>query len=590
MLVILAGLGVCAGLPGGCTDAEPGPRTSLARFQERVSPGSGAGWNLLLITLDTVRSDHVGCYGHAAARTPTIDGLAARGAQFDQAITDVPATLPAHCSIMTGLTAPRHGVRTNGHFRLHDNVTTLAEVLKGRGYATTAFVNTYVLNARYGLDAGFDNYDQHPPAGARVPQRRADAVTDAAVTWLAGHLKDHPGQPFFAWVHYFDPHAPYDPPGEFATRFADSPYDGEIAFTDANLQRLLDFLDRRDLTRRTLIVLTADHGEGLGDHLEPEHSRLIYDTTVHVPLIISCPNLHGAPCRIDDVTVGTIDVMPTALGILGIEAGFEMSGVDLTSASIGRDRAIYVETLAPLIYHGWASLHGLRRIDAKYIEAPTPEYYQLSVDPGELNNLLETDSDAAGDLADELVRTMRRWPSAQEALGTSSPLTDEARRALGALGYMSTWDPGAAPLSRLADPKDIHPVFRDIRSKEPRELHDMALAMAVSPDGDRASYRRALILAETAYERQPGSAFLATVGIARYRVGDHEAALATLDLAAGRMTPEPAWLAFRAMALAQLGRLDEAQSQLHRLRNANAAAQPDAKLLAEAESLIRQAG
>lgn len=589
VVIVLLGV-LVAGVTLTRRDSIPRNLTSLGLFQHQLRPGSLAGWNVVLITLDTTRRDHLGCYGYEQAETPVIDRLAARGARFDHAVTDVPATLPAHCSIMTGLDAPAHGVRTNGHFRLNESVDTLAEILANEGYATTAFVNTFVLNSRFGLAQGFDNYDQYPPEGrpTRGP-RRADGVTDAATAWISKHLEADPGQPFFAWVHYFDPHRPYAPPGAFGTRYADAPYDGEIAFTDLHLGRLLGFLDERTLTERTLIVLIADHGEGLGEHLEPEHSRLIYDTTIRVPMIISSPQLHDAPCVIDDVTVGNVDVAPTVLSLLGIDANREMTGVDLTTASIGPDRTLHIETFAPLLYHGWAPLHGLRSIDGKYIEAPTPEYYDLAADPHELVNLLYDDPDAGSDLAIALERLVRELPSAESTLIEAGKLSSHARRMLAALGYVSTTEdiellPGTRP-----DPKDIYPIYRDLENKEPGELHAAARLMAVPPDSDRGAYRRALILAETAAERNPRSGvYQSTLGIARYRVGDYEGALRAFDesdelFAARGAEPLVRTHAFRAMTLGSLGRSEDAAAELDRLRERVAEAPPGEREAAESQ-------
>ena len=579
----------------------PEPVSPLTLFQERLRPGELAGWNLLLITLDTTRADHIGCYGYADADTPTIDQLAARGAQFDHAVTSVPSTLPGHCTIMTGLEAPSHGARINGHF-LDDEVTTLAEVLKGEGYATAAFVATYVLDSRFGLGQGFDNYDDtlfrgDPKTGQGSRPRRAEDITDAAVKWLTRQFETHTEQPYFTWAHYFDPHLPYDPPGEFASRFADAPYDGEIAYTDVHVRRLLDFLEQRGQMDRTLIVLTSDHGEGLWEHLEEDHSRLIYDTTMHIPFIVSCPQLHDAPCRIDDVTVGAIDIMPTVLSLLGVKADIAMDGIDLVTTAVSRDRAIYIETLAPRLYHGWASLHGMRRIDSKYIQAPLPEYYNLANDRGELNNLLEGDPHAADELAAELASQMARWPTVDKSVATAHPLSAHEVQQLAALGYVNVEVSDGSQSARRPDPKDMLPIYKVLLRNHPVELNSKSRDIAARSDADKGAYRRAVILARAALARVPQDGrYRTTLGMAQYRAGDYEAAAETLNrldeiASTSRAESASAAGAFRAMALYKLGRTDQARAALEGLRVAmkqTAQSKDEAAqaFLAEAESLI----
>lgn len=602
---VVIAVGVVFGIVAAMVYTKPGPApepvSPLTLFQERLKPGELAGWNLLFITLDTVRADHIGCYGYADTDTPTIDRLAARGAQFDHAVTSVPSTLPGHCTMMTGLEAPGHGVRINGHF-LDDEVTTLAEVLKGEGYATAAFVGTYVLDARFGLGQGFDNYDDtlfrgDPKTGRGARPRRAENITDAVVKWLTRQFETHTDQPYFTWVHYFDPHLPYDPPGEFARRFADAPYDGEIAYTDVHIRRLLDFLEQRGQMDRTLIVLTSDHGEGLWEHLEEDHSRLIYDTTMHIPLIVSCPQLHDAPCRIDDVTVGAIDIMPTVLSLLGVKTDIDMDGIDLATTAVSRDRAIYVETLSPRLYHGWASLHGMRRIDAKYIQAPFPEYYDLANDRSELNNLLEADPHAADELAAELASYMAQWPTVDEFAATARPISAHEVQRLAALGYVNIEVSDGAQSATRPDPKDMLPVYKDLLRNNPVELNSKSRDIAARPDADKGAYRRAVILARAALARVPQDGrYQTTLGMAQYRAGNYEAAIETLTkldeiASAPREDSASAAGAFRAMVLYQLGRTDQARAELLRLRTATeqtAQTEADAAqaFLAEAEALI----
>ena len=550
---------------------------SLACLQRQLAPGDLAGWNLLFITFDTTRADHLGCYGYATAQSSTVDGLAATGAIFDHAVAPVSATLPSHCTMMTGLEAPNHGVRTNGHFNLGEDKITLAEVLHDHGYATAAFVATYVLNHRFGMSQGFDTYDDErlrgePGSDGRFIPRRADYQTDVAIKWVTRHLDSRPQQPFFMWVHYFDPHLPYDPPGEYSKRFADKPYDGEIAYADFHLRRLLDSLEANQLLDSTLIVLTADHGEGLFEHLEKDHSRLIYDTTMHVPLIINCPQLHDDPCRIDDITVGLIDIMPTVLSLLGIDAGLTMDGFNLLTARVDAHRVIYIETIAGLLYHGWASLHGLRSIDKKFIKAPLPEFYDLRADPGELRNLLETDGHVADELAAKLEKTMSAWAPVEAVARTTDRLEKRVAKNLAALGYVSTRTPEDAVDRVRPDPKDMVPLFEDLSRKTPKELRELSWHTVRSGGPDEASNRRALILAQAAAKRKPhDSVFLTTLALAWYRTAAYVDAIETLRRLDGIPSPDEKVYsvyatACRVMSLHRLGRLDQAKAAMTELR------------------------
>ena len=551
---------------------------SLACIQRQLTPGDLTGWNLLFVTFDTTRADHLGCYGYATAHTPTIDRLAATGAIFDHAVAPVSATLPSHCTMMTGLEAPNHGVRTNGHFNLREDKTTLAEVLHDHGYATAAFVATYVLNHRFGMSQGFDTYDDErrsgePESDDRFLPRRADYQTDVAIKWITRQLDSRSQQPFFMWVHYFDPHLPHDPPGEYGERFADKPYDGEIAYADHHLRRLLDFLEANQLLDSTLIILTADHGEGLFEHLEKDHSRLIYDTTMHVPLIINCPQLHHNPCRIDDITVGLIDIMPTILSLLGIDAGLTMDGFNLLTARVDPHRVIYIETIAGLLYHGWASLHGLRSIDSKFIKAPLPEFYDLRADPGELRNLLETNGHVADEFAAKLEEIMSAWAPVEAVARTADRLEKRVAKNLAALGYVSTRTPGDDVDRVRPDPKDMVPLFEDLRRKTPAELRELSWNMVRSGSPDDAANRRGLILAQAAAKRKPkASVFLTTLALALYRTAAYVDAIETLQRIDRKLSPDEKVYsvyatACRVMSLHRLGRLDQAQAALTELRS-----------------------
>lgn len=438
---------------------------------EQLTAGSAAGFNVLVLTLDTTRADRLGCYGHSAAQTPVLDGLAAEGVRFDDAVTVVPVTLPSHATIFTGLDPPHHGVRNNGEFRLDSEHETLAEVLREKGYETAAFVSAFVLDARFGLDQGFDLYDDHvdfpPPApfGALISpihERSGGKTTDAAIRWLARRDRK---RPFFCWVHYFDPHYPYTPPSPFAGRFRGRPYDGEIAYMDAQIGRLLQALITDGTRDNTLIIVVGDHGEGLGDHDETSHAQLIYDSTMRVPLLIACRGLFRGPFVVDDVVVSTADIFPTVLDLLGVENKMPCDGKSLIAAEVESDRMIYLETLASYFDNGWSPLYGLRRHNDKYILAPRPEYYNLRSDYDELSNLYDKVTGAALAARDMLVSELSARLGEQLPLdgivATTRPLEPEAIRKLESLGYVGRIADADAEQA-LPDPKDMMPVAQGI--------------------------------------------------------------------------------------------------------------------------------
>jgi len=303
---LVAGLALVLGVLPGCRRASPKPSEGRP--------------NVLLVTIDTLRADRVGCYGHASASTPVLDALAARGVRFETAIAHVPLTGPSHASILTGLGPLGHGFRENAGFVLPTQVKSCAQDFRERGYRTAAFVSAFPLDRRFGFDRGFDVYDDHLPRGndpRRTPyvERFADATTDAVLRWLESPAET-PARPFFLWVHYYDPHAPYEPPGEFAARFRTAPYDGEVAFADQQLGRLLRALEQRGLLARTLVLAMSDHGEGLGEHGEGTHGLFVYDSTLKVPFIVAGPGV--ATPRVAPTVARVIDVLPTLLDYAGL--------------------------------------------------------------------------------------------------------------------------------------------------------------------------------------------------------------------------------------------------------------------------------
>jgi choline-sulfatase len=415
-----------------------------------------SGMNLLVVTLDTTRANALGCYGNERAVTPSLDALARRSLRFATAVSVAPVTLPAHASIFTGRYPYQHGVRLNAEYRLGSGETTLAERLRGRGYDTAAFVSAFVLDARYGLDQGFDVYDDRVEAGRGTAfpsgtiERPADHVTDAALAWLEGR---RPGRPFFAWVHYFDPHAPYQPPATVAARVAGA-YEGEVSFMDEQLGRLLGRLAASDLERRTVVIALGDHGESLGEHGEATHGVFVYDSVLRVPFLLSVP---GAAGSVEEGVVSQVDVVPTVLDLLGIKtgetAGPELDGRSLVGWSPPADRAVYSESLMSYLDFGWAPLHALRRKDDKAILAPRPEYYDLRTDPAERNDLGATEGAARA--REPLMRALSAMADKVAPKHPSDSLDPEIRERLAALGYAGGAGPSGPPGAALRDPKDM---------------------------------------------------------------------------------------------------------------------------------------
>ena len=407
---------------------------------------------ILIVTLDTTRADYLSAYGAGRAFTPHLDRLAAEGVVFEQASTVSPLTLPAHCSLFTGLLPPRHGVRDNAGGRLAADHVTLATTLRARGFATAAFVSSVVVGAGRGLDAGFAVYSDGLATGRpgeRGLQRRADRVVDDAADWLEARGET----PFFLWVHLYDPHAPYDPPEPFRTAYRDDLYAGEIAFADEQLGRLLDVLERRALLNRTAVFVAGDHGESLDDHRESGHGFFIYESVIRVPLIARVPGVSAQ--RVTQV-VRLTDVMPTILQLIDAPSA-RTDGVSLVATMTGvrspNDLEAYAESLSPARF-GWSPLRSLRVGRYKLIDAPRPELYDLSVDPGERQDIHARNPAVAARLSRQLAALTREHPSWRDAGQTFKP-APETLAQLAALGYVA--GASAAPIDRdqpLPDPKD----------------------------------------------------------------------------------------------------------------------------------------
>jgi arylsulfatase A-like enzyme/cytochrome c-type biogenesis protein CcmH/NrfG len=424
--------------------------------------------NLVVITLDTTRADHLGAYGATRAATPVLDTLAKDGVLFEQAMTTAPLTLPAHSSILTGAFPPEHGVRDNGGFFLGPEQVTLAELLKERGYRTGGFVAAYVLDRKWGIAQGFETYFDEFETSVRRGgksagdiQRPANEVVDRALPWMESAA----GQPFFAWIHFYDPHTPYAPPEPFKSRYSGDPYSGEIAFTDTQVGRVVEFLKSKGLLERTVIAVIGDHGESLGEHGEDAHGFFVYEAATRVPFIVRAPFERTRGRRVAD-PVRAVDLMPTVLDLLGVAPPSGIAGVTLTPLLTGERQELglegYAEAMYPLHHYGWSDLRALRSGRYKVIDAPRPELYDLQEDPKETSNLFES----RRALGDRMVGRLRELEQGFSQVSSEPPSTDvdpEVRARLAALGYVGTFVASASdPRTDRADPKDKVALFNTL--------------------------------------------------------------------------------------------------------------------------------
>ena len=499
-------LAISLGMSTACTRA-PEPDTAKA-------PASPP--NVLLITVDTLRADRLGCYGYEHARTPHTDRFADEGVRIEHAIAPTPITLPSHTSILTGLEPPAHSVRGNGAFRVPDSVQTLAESLKAEGYQTQAFVSADVLHRRFNLNQGFDGYDDDLRSDAkgsdtRMWQRSGERTMDRVLHWLDVRTESASPSPFFLWVHFFDPHAPYEPP-EADAKLSATPYDGEIASVDRQIGRLVKALEPNGVLDDTILVFTSDHGESLGEHREASHAMFIYESTQRVPLIFRYPRKLPAG-RVYDGPARSVDIMPTILSLAGKKSG-ETQGADLSEAfASGAPSASlvqYSESFHPELMFGMAHLEGVRQDAWTYIRAPRPELYDRRTDPGELRNLLEGGGSSAAvaralELEAALTRVIedsKRFASVAEA----NPLDPQTVAMLQALGYMG--DSGAPEDLGGIDPKDGIQIIAEIGREIP-----------LADAGDCATRARAVL------KRLPGYVHAwNTLGQCALRTGDLKAA------------------------------------------------------------------
>ncbi len=449
--------------------------------------------NLLIVTLDTTRADRIHAYGFAGVETPHLDRIAREGVLFEQAVASAPLTLPAHSTIFTSKSPPAHGVRDNGGFYLGQEETTLAELLSQSGFKTGAFIGAYVLDSKWGLDQGFDTYfddfdlSKEETLSLAAINRPGDEVTDRALEWLDSVESSR----FFGWVHYYDPHSPYEPPEPFKSRYPNRPYVGEIAFADSQVGRILSWLDERDLMDKTVVVIMGDHGENLGQHGESTHGFFLYDGVMRVPFLIRAPYERTRSMRVKDVVRG-VDVFPTVLDLLDIAPPEEGEGESLVPLMTGDVQELelpaYSEAVYPLFHFGWSDLRSIRLGDYKYIDAPLPELYDISADPTEVDNVLGEHIDIVQELRARLAELEKHMEAPRET-GHRAEIDPDTRDRLAALGYIGTFvEPLGSPSDRasLSDPKDKIKLYnlmiqaREISRRDPESTEGIEALESVT--------------------------------------------------------------------------------------------------------------
>jgi arylsulfatase A-like enzyme/Tfp pilus assembly protein PilF len=555
---------------------------ALWYFAGRDASVARDDFNVLILTLDTLRADRIGAYGDRAASTPNLDRLAQEGVLFEQAIASVPLTLPSHSTLFTGMLPPRHGVRDNGGYVLDPRHPTLAKTLKDGGWSTGAFVGAFVLDAKWGLDQGFDTYvDKFDVAKYKTLSlgdiaRRGDEVVDNAMPWL----EQHAGKRFFAWLHFYDAHSPYNPPEPFKTRFADHPYAGEIAFVDHQVGRVLRWLDTKGLADKTIVVVIGDHGESMNEHGEGTHGLFIYDATTRVPFIVRAPGQRWGGRRVAS-TVRSEDVMPTVLDLLGRAAPPQVQGTTLLPLLAGTSQDLnldaYSESLYARNHYGWSDLRALRSGRYKYISATKPELYDLERDPSELTNIFAE----RRPLAERMAQELERLGTAEETSAAPSAVDPETRERLAALGYIGSFAHAPRKAGEaLPDPKDKIHIFnlmttaQETNGKDDGDAAIERLRRIVTMDPDildawimlgneyfrKKEHRLALAQYQRALQINPDYD-LATVNLASaYRaLGDYDAAVLGYERYLQK-DPKNAWVRYQLGELyVDLGQLDKAE-------------------------------
>jgi arylsulfatase A-like enzyme/Flp pilus assembly protein TadD len=562
------------------------------RAQPKLTSGQFRNASVMLVTIDTLRRDRLGAYGGPSGLTPTLDRLSREGITYTNAFSHAPMTLPAHASILTGLTPVHHSVRNNVAFRLADDIPTLATLLKPAGYRTGAFIGAFVLDGRFGLSRGFDVYDDRFPVDRDAPtfsfaQRPAETVLARASDWILQSSDSNntgraassdPRQPFFAWIHLYDPHAPYEAPPSY--RAGRTPYDAEVAYTDAMLGRFLDRLAAAHAIDNTLLVVTADHGESLGDHGETTHGLFAYDSTLSVPLIVTGKAIRPGT---ENLPVEHADILPTILDLVAVAPPPGLDGHSLVDRPAS-DRAIYFEALDANLTRDWAPLTGIVRSNWKYIDLPVPELYNLSADPAETINVFDRERARA----DAMARVLKQMAaSPPRSAGNSAALDSDAAVRLRSLGYTGGRSPTRSkPYTAADDPKQLAPLnerfntaleaFNGRRPDEAldgflsilRERPDFAAARTSAATVLLSSGRAAdarVLLGQAPDFQKSSPEILAKLGAALRDTGDFRGAATAFEQARRNGDQNPDLLNDLGVVYARLGRGDEARASFGEL-------------------------
>ena len=554
----------------------------------RSGPGREreAGRNVLLITVDTLRADALGAYGRADAATPWIDRLAAAGVRFTDAHAHNVTTLASHANILSGRLPLEHGVRDNAGFRFPSGTDTIATLLKARGYRTAAFVSAFPLDSRFGLQRGFDVYDDRfVDAQSRPVLLEQERSGRATVALAKGWIEAEGKSPWFCWVHLYEPHAPYAPPEPYASRFASRPYDGEVAAADAALGPLLEPILAAGRAGRTLVVLTADHGESLGEHGEATHGIFAYEATLRVPLLFYSPGL--ARPRVVDAPARHVDLLPTILDALALPLSAELPGRSLLDAAAGRpagDVPTYFEALSGQLNRGWAPLHGVIEGGRKLVELPIPELYDLARDLAEAQNLAASAHEPL-----ERLRARLRGLRAKDAGAVPSREDEATLERLRSLGYVGA---SAAPRRQRYgegdDPKTLVPVDAALQQvvalfssgQKPEALErcralvrehpglPLALVYLGQLERDSGNLPGAIDALRKALALNPRDTVTANLLAADLtQAGKAREALELLEPWAARPEPDLDVLLTSALAAARLGRTADAERALERARS-----------------------
>lgn len=544
-----------------------GAATSCDRPDQATSSRSATPRGVILISIDTLRADRLGCYGNPEPASPAIDQLAADAARFEQAVAPASLTVPSHATILTGTIPPYHGVHNNNGYKLGESNVTLAELFRDAGYLTAGFVSAVVMEKDYGFDQGFEVYEgitnaKRPPF--RVDTRRAEDTTQSALEWLDAHLEDE--RPFFIFIHYFDPHVPYEAPPPFSSYFKD-PYTAEIAYTDASVGRLIDRLKALNLFDSVLLAVTSDHGESLLEHNEPMHGYFIYQATQRVPLIIRPPGGISGGMVVED-RVALTDVAPTLLSLAGLTIPAQAQGVDLSPYLHGKPppgvtaRLHYCESMEPLQLSA-NRLLGLVGPRWKYLHSPKPELYDLDADPGELVNLVDAQPRVAGQMHEQLQRMLNDTRRAAQHDSILN-LPAERLKMLTDLGYISV---------AIIEGDDPDAIYR-IDANKP-DAKDMFVALRAPQEVDiltgEGRIDEALELAEASRAAMPDhSHTFASFGLIAEAQGRADEALSNYEQALARFpalqvsTEGPRAGRIQMMVLWRMSELYASQGELER--------------------------